>query len=212
MFRPRPAGLFALGLFFVASAMAHDLVTEADQVAQLMNLQPGMKLADVGAGDGEFGEELARRVGKLGHVYLTEVDDGELKKLRKRLKKSELANMSLVEGEADDTQLPDACCDAILLRYVFHHMSHPSEMRSSLRRALRPGGLIVVIEKDESGHGIPADDLADDMRSAGFEVVSRHPGWGGHGDDYGLVFRIAESTASSSPRIDAIPRLDERRP
>ena len=104
--------------------------------------------------------------------------------------------MSLVEGDVEDTRLPDDCCDGIMLRYVYHHMSNPEGMRSSLGRSVRPGGLIVVIEKDEIGDGILADDLIADMSTAGFEVVSRHPEWGGHDDHYGVVFRGVERPLS----------------
>ena len=71
-----------------------------------MELQPGMQIADVGAGDGEFAEELARRVGPTGHMSINEIDDGELNKIRRLLKRTDLENISLVEGRIDDTMLP----------------------------------------------------------------------------------------------------------
>lgn len=189
----RAAWLAAVILPFAAVACAHDLVEEVDRIVELIQLRPGMQIADVGAGDGRYSEELARRVGETGHVYATEVDEDELKKIRRRIKKSELNNMSLVEGGSDDTRLPETCCDTILLRYVYHHLSNPDDMRSSLRRSLRPGGLLVIIERSDPGHGIPLDDLVAEMGGSGFEEVSRHPEWGGHGDDYGAVFRAVDS-------------------
>ena len=192
MSRLRHAWLAVIALLFAAVACAHDRIEEANQIAELMNLRPGMQVADVGAGNGEFSAELARRVGDAGHVYATEIDADELSKIRRRIKTGGLNNMSLVEGQADDANLPAACCDAILLRYVYHHMSDPNAMCASLRRSLRPGGLLVIIERSEPGHGIPVDDLAAAISAAGFEEVSRHPEWGGHGDDYGAVFRVVE--------------------
>jgi hypothetical protein len=75
-------------------------------------------------------------------------------------------------------------------------------MRSSLRRALRPGGLIAVIDispqaywrhlpdvPDRGGHGIPMQDLVDEMTSAGFRVVLRHEDWNDDADRYCVVFR-----------------------
>ena len=93
MFRSRLAWIVALGMVLSTPAAAHGLATEVDEIAELLHLQPGMRLADVGAGDGELGEELARHVGDSGHVYLTEVSDGELRKLRKRVKRSDLPNL-----------------------------------------------------------------------------------------------------------------------
>jgi ubiquinone/menaquinone biosynthesis C-methylase UbiE len=186
--------LVTIGLLFASSAAAHDLVEEVTLIVDLMNLRPGIQVADVGAGSGEFSEEIAHRLGGSGHVYVNEVDDGELTKIRRRLEKSELTNMSLVVGETDDTNLPEACCDAILLRFVYHHMSDRTDMSSSLRRSLRPGGLLVVVEKEERGDGVAADSLIADMVTNGFEVVSRHPEWGGHDGHYGVVFRRVEES------------------
>jgi ubiquinone/menaquinone biosynthesis C-methylase UbiE len=187
----RHAWVVAVCLLLGSVACAHDVGEEMTQIAELMDLRPGMHIADVGAGNGEFSEELARRVGDAGHVYATEVDDGKVKKIRKRINKSGLFNMSVVEGDSDDANLPEACCDAILLRYVYHHMSDPGDMCESLRRSLRPDGLLVIVEKDEFGDGIPSDELIAAMIGFGFEVVSQHPEWGGHHDSYGTVFRVS---------------------
>ena len=187
---PRSIGLVAIGLLLAATVVAHDSEEESAQIAELMELNPGMTVADVGAGEGGFGERFARRAGDAGHVYLTEIGESELEKLRSRVARSDLTNMSVVEGDTDRTNLPEACCDAILLRYVVHHMSHPDDMYSSLRRSLRPDGRLVIVEKDEPGDGIEADDLVEGLREAGFDVLSRQPEWGGHDDSYAIVFQI----------------------
>jgi ubiquinone/menaquinone biosynthesis C-methylase UbiE len=192
MLRFRFIAPVALGLLLAVSAIAHDLEEESAEIVELMSLRPGMVVADVGAGDGSFGEALALRVGDSGHVYLTEISEGELSKLRKRLERSDLSNTTVVEGEPDDAGIPEACCDALLLRYVVHHMSSPGEMHSSLRRSLRPGGVVVVVEKDEPGDGITAQELIGDMREAGFVVLSQHPDWGAHDGNYAIVFGIAD--------------------
>lgn len=184
----RPTSLLVVGLLVAAAAVAHDSEEESAQIAELMGLKPGMIVADVGAGEGGFGERLARQVGDSGHVYLTEIGESELEKIQRRLDRSDLTNMSVVEGATDQTNLPEACCDAILLRYVVHHMSDPDDMYSSLRSSLRPDGRLVIVEKDEPGDGIEADDLVDGLRKAGFDVLSRQPEWGGHDESYAIVF------------------------
>ena len=169
---------------------------EADDIARLMGLRPGMRVADVGAGDGSWSEAIARRVGKTGHVYVNEVDDGELIKIRKRLRRSDLENMSVVVGEPDDTMLPESCCDAILLRFVYHHMSRREPMRRSLHRSLRPRGTLLIVEKDQRGHGIGIQELIAELTADGFEVVSRHPRWQGDDDHYAVVLRDHEAVYS----------------
>jgi len=183
-----------------ACAAARDR-RESDRIAELLTVRPGMRVADVGAGNGEWSEDLAERVGESGCVWATEVDEDDVAQLRERMEHAGLDPVRTVLGDSIDTGLPDACCDAILLRLVYHHFTHPEPMRASLRRALRPGGRIAVIEirpqgswprlegvPDRGGHGIEADQLVGEMTSAGFEVVSRQDDW--YDDDrYCVVFR-----------------------
>ncbi len=175
---------------------------EAEQIAGALELTGGMQVADVGAGDGEWSEELAQRVGAAGHVYATEVDEDDLEDIRDRIEEAELDNVTTILGGAEDTGLPKGCCDAILLRLVYHHFTDPAPMRASLRRALKPGGLIAVVDivpqsgwrelegvPDRGGHGIPPEDLLAEMTADGFEMVARYDEWGDEDDHYCVVFR-----------------------
>jgi SAM-dependent methyltransferase len=195
-------GLLALVLFAAGctAARAHPTPSEADRIAELMALRPGMAVADVGAGDGAWAEDLAQRVGTTGHVYATEIHDDELEEIRERMEEAGLENVTIVRGDADDTHLPDACCDAILLRLVYHHLTDPEPMNASLHRALRPGGVVVVIDfepkqhwnrpagvPDRGGHGVLPEDVIAEMTAEGFTVVSRHQHWDGHDDRFCIV-------------------------
>ena len=172
-----------------ACAFGHGFDVEVEEIAGLLALEPGMYVADVGAGDGRFGVALAERVGERGHVYIQEIDEDELGKIRRRVSGSGLSNLSVVEGRVDDTMLPDDCCDAILLRYVYHHVTEREAMLESLRRAVRPAGRVLVIERGESGgHGIPSEEIVADWTAHGFRVIDRRVGWGGHEDHSGVLF------------------------
>ena len=199
---PREAIALLLLLGCSACTAARAPVVEADHIAEVLALHPGMWVADVGAGNGEWTTDLADRVGEAGHIYSTEVDEDDVEKIREIVDSAGLTNVTTLLGQADDSGLPDDCCDAILLRLVYHHFTDPPEMRRSLYDALRPGGRIAVIEiepqshwpelsdvPDRGGHGIPAQDLIEEMTSQGFEVVERHDPWEGHSDRYCVVFR-----------------------
>jgi ubiquinone/menaquinone biosynthesis C-methylase UbiE len=177
-------------LLSTACAFGHGFDAELEEIATLLALEPGMHVADVGAGDGEFGVALAARVRANGHVWVQEIDDGELRKIRKRAKRSGLDNLTVVEGTSEATMLPDDCCDAVLLRFVYHHMSEREVMLDDLRRAVRPGGLLLVIERGErGGHGIPSAEVVEDWTERGFELVERRTAWGGHDDHSAVLFR-----------------------
>jgi len=195
------AGL-TLALILAGCGAALTQTAEVQRIAEVLELEPGMLIADVGAGDGDFSVQLAERVGEDGRVYSTEVDEDQVDDIRRRIERAELGNVTPVLGNDQDTGLPENCCDAILLRLVYHHFTDPSPMRESLRRALRPGGLIAVIDfephqgwgrvagvPDRGGHGIRAEDLIEEMTSDGFEVIARFDDWQGEGDRFCVVFR-----------------------
>src|SRR6185369_8622469 len=102
-----------------------------------MGLAAGMTVADVGAGDGKYSVVLARRVGPGGRVYATEVDRADIDRIAARAGDERLRNLTTVVGSQQDSGLPAASCDAILLRMVYHHFTDTVAMRRSLWNALK---------------------------------------------------------------------------
>jgi ubiquinone/menaquinone biosynthesis C-methylase UbiE len=196
--RTLPVALLVLG----ACAARGVSAAEAERIAEVMGIRAGMTVADVGAGDGEWSVELARQVGQSGHVYATEVDPDLLEDIEESLLDTFLGNHTVVEGSQERSGLAAGCCDAILVRMVYHHFQQPEAMRADIWQALRSGGLVGIIDiepqagwrelagvPDRGGHGIPMEALIAEMSGAGFEVVSRHDDWNGDDDRYCVVFR-----------------------
>lgn len=201
-FRPLLMPL-ALLLFGVGAASAD---RHADRLAGLLELRPGMVVAEIGAGVGKTTRAVAERVGPSGHVYSTEIDPEALAKIRETV--ADLSNVTVVQAGVAETGLPDACCDAIFMEAVYHHLAKPAEIDAGLFRALRPGGRLVVIDfppalllrpwtptdvpPNRGGHGIPTKVLRRELAAAGFEKVSldRSWDWGWMGQRfYAAVFR-----------------------
>ena len=109
---------------------------EAERIAHVLGVRPGMSVADVGAGDGDWSVELARQVGEEGHVYATEVDSELIAELEDTLLGTFLDNHTVLRGSQDASGLGAGCCDAILVRMVYHHFQRPGAMRRDLWRAL----------------------------------------------------------------------------
>ena len=181
---------------------------EADRIAEILRLRPGMVVADVGAGAGSWSAELARRVGETGQVFATEVEAEALQTLRDGLREADLDNVTVVLGDQQSTGLPPACCDSILLRRVYHHFADPAAMHASLLRALRPGGVIAVIDfapdaelapvegtPERGGHGVGPDEVLLGMTSGGFQTVGRHDDWNPEDGDFCVVLRRAPSSS-----------------
>lgn len=193
--------LILTSAFFAVACAGAEEVPESQRLAEALRLEPGMVIADVGAGDGDWTIKLLEYVGEDGFVYATEVDEDDVDEMRQRFEDN--TNVEVLLGTATDSGLPAGCCDAILLRMVYHHFTEPEEMRSSLHAALRPGGRLAVVEispqaswreledvPDRGGHGIPLEGLIREMTSdCSFEAVERHLTWAGDEEDrYCVVF------------------------
>lgn len=172
-----------------------------DRVAELLNVQEGQSVADVGAGDGEWSFDLARRVGSNGQVFSTEVDLEKLEGVRDQASEQDLHNITPVLAGESVTGLPVDCCDAILIRLVYHHFTQPDAMLNSLRRAIRSSGRIVIIDfepgrldpvpgvpENRGGHGVDPELVIQEMTAAGFTLSQRIDSWDDREDRFCLVF------------------------
>ena len=144
---------------------------EIPELVKLLNLKPGTRVADVGAGFGAWTVRLAKIVGPSGHVYATDIGAAQLASLRDYTKREGLTNVTVLEGAADTTNLPALCCDAILIRDAYHHLTQPEKIVASMAAALKPGGRLAVIDfppransevpagvaANRGGHGVPPE-------------------------------------------------------
>jgi ubiquinone/menaquinone biosynthesis C-methylase UbiE len=170
---------------------------ELPQLRQVLALQDGKTVADVGAGKGQLTFALAREVGPKGRVFSTEIDAARLKQLRDAVTAAGLGNVTVVEARAEDSGLAPDCCDAIVLRRVYHHLTHPESINASLLKALRPGGVLVVIDFpppffwSRGSLGVPAKAVLDEVARSGFELLRLNEDWPGRGPlgSYCAVFR-----------------------
>lgn len=120
-----------------------------------MGLQPGMTVADVGAGSGYFTLRLAKRVGAGGKVYAVDVQPEMLTLLRGRLKTSKITNVEPVLGSESDPKLARNAFDLILMVDVYHELSQPQKMLRRMKAALKESGRLVLLEYRKEDPHIP---------------------------------------------------------
>ncbi len=178
---------------------------ETAKIAEALQLTVGMTVADVGAGDGQYTAFLADQVGGSGRVYATEIEQSKVDEISKTV--AGKANVTVLLGKAESAELPEQCCDRILLRRVFHHMHHPEPMLNSLLVSLKPGGVIIVIDflprhdmqnqdgtPDDHEHGTSVAKLTEHFTAAGFQLVNQIQNWPSRVDhgksiDYAVLYR-----------------------
>jgi SAM-dependent methyltransferase len=174
---------------------------ELRRLRQALALKAGMVVADVGAGKGELTLALAGEVGPGGRVFSTEIDPVRLARLRETVSRAGLGHVTVVEASSRDTGLPHGCCDAIVLRRVYHHITDPASTNASLLQSLRPGGVLAVVDLPPpfSGHrgrlGISAQVVVDEVTRSGFEPLALIDNWPGRGPfaSYCAIFRKPRS-------------------
>jgi SAM-dependent methyltransferase len=178
----------AATVFVTAAAHAADQSAgDAERLIKALDLRDGLVVAEIGAGDGELSVSIAKAVGENGRLFSNELNAGKVDALRLKVQNHGLRNITVVAGSVTDTNLPDQCCDAVFMRDVYHHFSDPVAMNTSILKALRPGGKLVIFEfgpppgsesadvarRGEDGqHGITPATLERELKAAGFEIVS----------------------------------------
>jgi ubiquinone/menaquinone biosynthesis C-methylase UbiE len=108
--------------------------------------QPGMAVADVGAGTGLFTRLFATQVGAEGRVYAVDIARAFIEGNLRRAREAGHHNVIGIESTQHDTRLPADAIDLVFICDAYHHFEQPQAMLASIRRALRPGGTLVLID------------------------------------------------------------------
>jgi ubiquinone/menaquinone biosynthesis C-methylase UbiE len=120
-----------------------------------LDVREGQVVADVGAGSGYYSVRLARAVGEKGRVYATDIQPEMLAIIKSKVASERLSNVDLVLGTETDPKLPAAAIDLVLMVDVYHELARPQEMLRALKRVLRPGGRLVLIEFRKESPWVP---------------------------------------------------------
>jgi ubiquinone/menaquinone biosynthesis C-methylase UbiE len=126
-----------------------------DLALDLLELRPGMVVADVGAGTGYMSLRMARRVGPNGKVYANDLQPEMLQRLRANGQREKLENVETVLGTEADPKLPPNTMDLVLLVDVYHEFSQPQAMLDKIRESLKPDGRLVLLEYRKEDPKVP---------------------------------------------------------
>lgn len=159
---------------------------EPEKALNALQIEPGMVIADVGAGSGYFSRRMAKRAGPTGKVLAVDIQPRMIELLKKNAAAEKITNIETILGKEDDPMLPAATVDLILMVDVYHEFSRPQVMLRKMRTALKPTGRMVLLEYRKEDPNVPirlehkmtVDEARAEIEAEGFrlaKVVSNLP-------------------------------------
>jgi ubiquinone/menaquinone biosynthesis C-methylase UbiE len=177
-----------------------------------LGVKRGMKVCDMGCGNGFYAVQIAQMVGAQGKVYGVDIQPEMLELLKQRAADYLVENVVPVQGTLIDPKLPDGEIDLILCVDVYHEFSHPVQMLAAMRRALAPNGVVALVEFRAEDPKVPIKELHKMSKAQilkewipnGFKVVREFDGlpW----QHMMFMARDEKPTPGSRPE----PRFDPR--
>ncbi len=159
-----------------------DAYQKPHEVLTALDLKAGEIIADIGAGSGYFTFRLARHIGDTGRVYAVDVNPDLVVHLNRRVRELQLTNVVTILSTPDDPLLRDASIDRFFICDTWHHIADHARYLALLKKMLKPGGQIVMIDfkKAQTPIGPPMemriarDDLLEEMEANGFRLLREH--------------------------------------
>ena len=142
----------------------------------ILAIQPGKNVADIGAGSGWFTVRAAKRVDDTGTVYAVDINSNAIDYIEDRVEKEHIRNVKTIFSRPDDPKLPPDSVNAVLLLKTYHEVSEPVVLLRNLRPALRSGARIGIIDRDGDGtdHGVQKQIVLREADQAGYRLLEEH--------------------------------------
>lgn len=159
-----------IGKFYMGREIAHVMGFQAapwlerpkreeeerlNKLVKLLNLKPGMVVADVGAGSGVISIMMAHEVGAEGKVIAVDIQKEMLQLLGEKLSHINVKNVELVLGTEKSPKLKAESVDLAIMVDVYHEFRFPFEMIEELSKALKPGGRVAFVEYRREDPDVP---------------------------------------------------------
>jgi len=110
-------------------------------------VRPGQRALDLAGGSGDLTRLLARAVGPAGEVVLADINPRMLAVGRDRLLDAGVAgNVRFVQADAEALPFAERAFDLVTIAFGLRNVTHKARALEEIRRVLRPGGRLCVLE------------------------------------------------------------------
>ncbi|MFH6603869.1 class I SAM-dependent methyltransferase [Maribacter algicola] len=186
-----------------------DTWMKVPQLFELAGIGEGATVADIGCHDGYLSFHLAKAVGKDGKVYAVDVQEYRLDKLKEHIEQRNTTNIKVVLGDYDNPKLPEGMLDIVFVVDTYHEMDDYMKILSHIKKALKPDGRIVLLEKlkdpqrgksreaQANAHTLAAKYVKKELEEAGFAILKEVPDFGiwNHESEKHMWILVAEKSS-----------------
>jgi SAM-dependent methyltransferase len=143
-------------------------------IVSMLDLRPCMTVAEIGAGSGFLSRLASPAVGACGQVVSTELDRGMVAYMNDRAAVEGLTNVRAIVGLTDDTGLIPSSSDVVLVVNTYSFFDKPLEMMRAIAKAMKPGGLLVIVDFPPDGsEGVAPQWVIETATAVGLSLIDR---------------------------------------
>lgn len=194
-----------------------DAYDHRQDVLKACSLKPGMAIADVGAGTGLFTRLFSPAVGPEGKVYAVDIAEEFVKHIERTAQSKGLKNVKGIVCTADAVNLPSQAIDVAFICDTYHHFEFPHKTMRSIHEALKPGGVVILIDFHRIegvssewvlGHVRAGQEIfAKEIIDAGFKQIEEKKGI--LKESYFLRFEKVELPKKEKPLVPLPEKIPE---
>lgn len=154
-------------------------------IFEMAGVEKGHVVADIGCHQGYLSIRLAKYIGETGKVYSVDVREDRLNKLNDIATERDITNIHTILGDYDDPKLPEQSIDVAFIIDAYHEMKDYRQILLNVKKALKPDGRILVLEKLKSemigksrqeqtlAHTISPGYVQNELKEAGFSGIQK---------------------------------------
>ncbi|UCG28080.1 MAG: class I SAM-dependent methyltransferase [Bacteroidales bacterium] len=147
-----------------------------DKVLNAIGVQAGMKVGEIGAGQGRYVVHVSKRVGPSGSVYASDIDKKKTDYLKKRCRRDSLKNVYPILGDPADPKFPVHELDVVYIIGTYHHIENRIDLLPTVKSSLKPDGILAIIENEPSksgwtSHTTPEETVLKEVEQSGYELI-----------------------------------------
>jgi ubiquinone/menaquinone biosynthesis C-methylase UbiE len=163
---------------------SREIFKHRNEIVDALALEPGMNVADVGAGTGFFSRMFSYQVAPGGTVYAVDIAQNFVDHIEEMAEKEEITNIKAQLCSERSVDLPDNSIDVAFICDVYHHFEFPFDSMASIHHALRTGGRVFIVDFERIV-GVSSDfaidhvrcgkgTVTDEVKDTGFDFVREH--------------------------------------